>query len=229
MQHSRATVWLEHAVPSPRSDMDGRSYFLLRPAVSQHMPEMMTSRDIARLCSTTSAFRRAAADLVRVAMGAQHGVYGDNIEDLRSVENIPAACKVDLRRAGARTVERGRPFCNVYVGSLPHMVTQAQSPACGDEWSLAVPLRRGRYKLVCRGWLNPAHGILDLSLDGERATPSGGFDWSGPRTVPHLFKAELDVAWSGVHRLVGRTSRTNADRPRRFWICLRSLSLRPSI
>jgi len=226
-----ATFWLER--PPPAMASCRRSDFLLRPFASEHVAAMMSSRDLARLCATSTRHRRAAASLVRMAMRAQHGVDGGSLGDLRLLENIPSACSVDLREPGACTVERGSPFYHIYVGSLPLVVTQAQNPpASGDEWSLSVMLRRGRHSLEVRGWLNPAHGILDMYLDGVRVTPAGGFDWCGPRTARHLFHtAAIDVKWSGEHRLVGRTSRSNAAEPhrsRRYWMCLRSLSVRPS-
>jgi len=202
-----------------------------RPAAD--VAAMLRSRDVALLCATSSRHRRAAASLVRMAVRAQHGVDGATIADMRALENIPSSSYVDLRAPGSLTVERGSAFGITYVGSLPLVVTQAQSPpACGDEWSLSVMLRRGRYTLEVRGWLNPFHGILDLFLDGVRVTPAGGFDWCGPRTARHFFRtAAIDVKWSGEHRLVGLTSQSNAEpyRSRMYWMCVRSLSFRPSI
>ena len=110
------------------------------------------------------------------------------------------------------------------VGSLAHLVTEAQNPpACGDEWSLDVELKKGTYSLEISGWRNPAHGVLDMFLDGVRVTPTNGFDWCSPRTVEHVYRAAgINVSWTGVHHVLGRCSRSKAEPSRRsrYWMCL---------
>ncbi len=198
--------------------------FLLQPAVSDHALALLCARDLARLCATTTQYRRVAAGLVRAAMKAHHGMVGGALADLHALESIPSVSSVNLRRVGARTVERGSAFCRTLVGSIAHLVALAQNPpACGDEWSLDVELKKGTYSLEIYGWRNPAHGVLDLYLDGVTVTEAGGFDWCGPRTTEHVCRATgIAVRWTGIHRLVGRTCRSNAEpgRRTRYWMCL---------
>ena len=80
-----------------------------------------------------------------------------------------------MRMQGTRRVMRGSPLCTTYVGSYRDKVTLAQiPPASGDAWCIDCPLRRGAYLLTLGGWENPAHGVLDLFLDGRRI---GSVDW----------------------------------------------------
>ena len=219
------------ALSPPRVAMASlcRADFLLLPVVSEHAMVMLSARDIARLCVTSSRFHRASACLVRGAMEAQHAlvIVGGTIGDLRALENTPSACSVDLRHVDARRVEHGSVFCRIYVGRCAHLVTEAQDPpAGGDSWSLRVELKKGNYSLSVFGWRNPAHGILDLFCDGVRVTPASGFDWCGPHTACHVFRtAAIHVKWTGTHHLIGTTSRTNADgrRRTRYWMCLSRL------
>ena len=94
-------------------------------------------------------------------------------------------------------------------------------PAADDSWSVDCSLRCGVHLLTFDGWENPAHGILDLWLDGRRMGEAG-IDWCGERTVESSRSIIVSVRWTGVHQLVGRCSRTSADeaRPTRYWICL---------
>ncbi len=166
-------------------------------------------------------------------MKEQHGIVinhdgGGSFADLLALENTPSACSVNLRRVGVRRVEQGAAFDRIHVGSIANVVTQAQAPpARGDSWSVDVRLKKGLYTLELRGWRNVAHGILQIFLDGATVAPAGGFDWCGPRTAEHVFRtAAIDVKWTGVHHLLGRTSRSSAElhRRERYWMRLRSLT-----
>ncbi len=206
--------------------------FLLQPAVSDHALALLRARDLARLCATSTQYRRAAAGLVRTAMKVHHGlgIVGGTLADLNALESIPSVSSVNLKRVGARTVERGNAFCRTLVGSLAHLVTEAQNPpACDDAWSLDVRLKKGKYSLEISGWQNPAHGILDLFVDGVRVTPDAGFDWCGPRTTEHVCRATgITVRWTGTHHVLGRTSRSNAEpRRTRHWMCLSRINFAP--
>ena len=72
---------------------------------------------------------------------------------------------------------------------------------------------------------SPAHGILDLFLDGRRI---GTVDWFADYTRERSRSIVIDVRWTGVHQLVGRCCGSNADevRPTRHWMCLSGLHLR---
>lgn len=87
-------------------------------------------------------------------------------------------------------------------------------------------LKRGRYALESKGWLNPAHGILDIFLDGSQV--GAGLDWCGVRTAEHSHVMKLFVKHTGPHVLTGRCCRSSAalDRCTRFWICLASVQLK---
>ena len=110
--------------------------------------------------------------------------------------------------------------------SYKNKVTLAQiPPAPGDSWLMDFNLRRGAYLMTLEGWDNPAHGILDLSLDGRRI---GSVDWFDDYTRERSRSIDLGVRWTGVHQLVGRCCGSNADevRPTRQWMCVSSLHLR---
>ena len=99
-------------------------------------------------------------------------------------------------------------------------------PATGDPWSVDCSLRCGVYLLTFDGWENPAHGILDLWLDGRRV--GEGIDWCGERTAERSHSIIVSARWAGAHQLVGRCNRSSADeaRPTRYWICLSSVRAR---
>ena len=86
------------------------------------------------------------------------------------------------------------------------------------------PLRRGLARLTLHGWENPAHGVLDLWLDGKRLRE---VDWRAERTVERSHSIDVSVRWTGVHQLVGRCERSNADadRPTRHWVCLKRIRM----
>ena len=131
-----------------------------------------------------------------------------------------------MRKQGTRRVLRGSPLCTTYVGSYMDRVTLAQiPPAPGDSWLMDFNLRRGAYLMTLEGWGNPAHGILDLFLDGRRI---GSVDWFNDYTTVRSRSIDFAVRWTGLHQLVGRCSETNADedRPTRHWICLSGVRLR---
>ena len=106
-------------------------------------------------------------------------------------------------------------------------MTRAQiPPALGDSWSIDCSLRRGAYLMTLEGWGgSPAHGILDLFLDGRRI---GSVDWFDDYTRERSRSIVFDVRWTGLHQLVGICSSSNADedRPTQHWICLSGVHLR---
>ena len=145
---------------------------------------------------------------------------------MHTLDCMPEALNFDLREQGSRRVLRGNPLCATYVGSYQDKVTLAQiPPASGDSWSIDCSLRCGAYVLTFEGWENPAHGILDVVLDGRHSVT---VDWCSERTLERTQAITASVRWSGVHQLVGRCDRPNADedRPTRHWICLSAVSLR---
>ena len=101
-----------------------------------------------------------------------------------------------------------------------------QMPPSGDAQSTHACLKRGLYVLESRGWLNPANGIIDVSLDG---TPvAAGLDWRGARTAEHSHVLKLLVKHTGPLVLSGKCCRSSSarDRRTRFWICLASIRLK---
>ena len=106
-------------------------------------------------------------------------------------------------------VLRGSPLCTTKVGSYRDKIMLAQiPPASGDAWSIDCSLRCGAYLMTLEGWGNPAHGILDLFLDGRRI---GSVDWFNDYTTVRSRSIDFAVRWTGLHQLVGRCSETNAD------------------
>ena len=130
-----------------------------------------------------------------------------------------------MRKQGTRRVLRGSPLCTTYVGSYKDKITLAQiPPASGDAWSIDFNLRRGAYLMTLDGWCNPAHGILDLFLDGRCI---GAVDWFDDYIRERSRSIDFDVRWTGLHQLVWIRSSSNADedRPTRHWICLSGVRL----
>ena len=204
--------------------------WLLLPAFQQHGADMLTAEDIAHISMASTWHKHSAPDYVRTAMRRQHGVClldGATAADLYAMERVPDETTIDLRRSDAVRADRGSPFATCYVGGHKDLVTLAQMPpSCGDAWSAHVCLKRGRYVLECSGWLNPAHGILDISLDGAQV--GAGLDWCGARTAEHSHVLELLVKHTGPHVLSGKCCRSSSarDRRTRFWICLASIRLK---
>ena len=200
--------------------------WLLSPAFVEHA-ELLDARELAALAMTARSHRRASEDFVGAALARRHGlrVAQGAVADLHAFDSMPVDFTVDLRASGAREVVSGSPLHSVCVGGRSSQKTLAQlPPAQGDRWCLGVWLQRGRYALTVDGWENPAHGVLDISLDGR---PAAAFDYCGPRTVRCSHRADVSVRWTGPHRLVGSCDRTSADldRATRHWICLRRLRL----
>ncbi len=202
---------------------------LLLPAYQQHGADMLTARDIAHISMASTRHKHSAPDYVSTAIAQQHGVRlldGATAADLHAMERNPDETTIDLRRSDAVQADHGNPYATCYVGGHKDLVTLAQMPpACGDAWSAHVWLKRGRYVLECKGWRNPANGILDLSLDGLRV--GAELDWCGARTAEHSYVLKLFVKHTGPHVLTGRCCRSSAARNRRtrFWICLASICL----
>ncbi len=81
------------------------------------------------------------------------------------------------------------------------------------------------YQLSLDGWENPAHGVLDLLADGRQV--GEGIDWYCKRTRERSHSGIVEVNWTGLHKLMGRCDRSNADedRPMRHWICLKRIRM----
>ena len=191
------------------------------------LSELLPALDLARLCAASTRQRRHVADVACAALQSQHGLAlrDASLAEMHSLDCLPEALNFDLREQGTRRVLRGNPLCTTYVGSYTDRVTLAQiPPASGNAWSIDCSLRRGAYLMTLEGWQNPAHGILDVFLDGRH---SGSMDWFNGHTRERSRSIAIDVRWSGPHQLVGRCNRSNADeaRPTRHWICLSGVHL----
>ena len=213
-------------MPGAAASAAGRDW-LLAPAFVDHAADMLGALEMAALAMTARSHLRASGDFVGAALARRHGlrVAHGTVADLHALDSMPDELSVDLRAAGAREVVQGSPLRSVRVGGRSSQKTLAQvPPAQGDRWCLDVWLQRGRYALSIDAWENPAHGFLDISLDGR---PAAAFDFCGPRTVRCSHRSDVSVRWTGPHRLVGSCDRTSAglDRATRHWICLRRLRL----
>ena len=151
------------------------------------LAELLPAVELARICSVSTRFYRHAATLAFASVRAQHGLM---IPDASLAEKALRA-EQDMRKQGTRRVLRGSPLCTTYVGSYRNKITLAQiPPASGDAWSIDCSLRRGAYLMTLEGWGNPAHGILDLFLDGRRI---GSVDWFDDYTRERSRSIDLDV------------------------------------
>ena len=192
------------------------------------LAELLPAVELARICSVSTRFYRHAATLAFASVRAQHGLMipDASLAEMHGLDSVQEAQSFDMRKQGTRRVLRGSPLCTTYVGSYRDKITLAQiPPASGDAWSIDCSLRRGAYLMTLEGWGNPAHGILDLFLDGRRI---GSVDWFDDYTRERSRSIDFDVRWTGVHQLVGRCCGSNADevRPTRHWMCLSGLHLR---
>ena len=207
--------------------------FLLQDCVAENLAATITARDMACLCLASPRLRRGVPGLVRLAMEARHGLWiaGNATRDLHFLDKTPTTLSLDFRQRDAVRVEQGSALCSTMVGGEEDLITLAQlPPRRGDAWSADVALQRGIYSLKIAGWRNPYHGVLDFFLDGKPVTPADGFDWSGPCTAPASHEAEIAIKWTGVHQLLGKTSRSKVSRRRhkRFWMCLKCLTITPA-
>ena len=192
------------------------------------LAELLPAVELARICSVSTRFYRHAATLAFASVRAQHGLMipDASLAEMHALDSVQEAQSFDMRKQGTRRVLRGSPLCTTYVGSYRDKVTLAQiPPAPGDMWSIACPLRRGAYLMTLDGWENPAHGVLDIFLDGRCIAR---IDWFNDYTTERSRSIDFAVRWTGLHQVVGRYSQTNADagRPTRHWICLRGVRLR---
>ena len=192
------------------------------------LAELLPAVELARICSVSTRFYRHAATLAFASVRAQHGLMipDASLAEMHALDSVQEAQSFDMRKQGTRRVLRGSPLCTTYVGSYRDKVTLAQiPPAPGDMWSIDCPLRRGAYLLTLDGWENPAHGVLDIFLDGRCIAR---IDWFNDYTTERSRSIDFAVRWTGLHQLVGRCSETNADedRPTRHWVCLSGVRVR---
>ena len=160
---------------------------LARGVFVELLAELLPAVDLARFSSTSTRFYSQNASLAFASIRAQHGLM---IPDASLAEKALRA-EQDMRKQGTRRVLRGSPLCTTYVGSYRNKITLAQiPPASGDAWSIDCSLRRGAYLMTLEGWGNPAHGILDLFLDGRRI---GSVDWFDDYTRERSRSIDLDV------------------------------------
>ena len=192
------------------------------------LAELLPAVELARICSVSTRFYRHAATLAFASVRAQHGLMipDASLAEMHALDSVQEAQSFDMRKQGTRRVLRGSPLCTTYVGSYKNTVTLAQiPPAPGDVWCIDCPLRRGAYLMTLDGWENPAHGVLDILLDGRCIAM---IDWFNDYTTERSRSIDFAVRWTGLHQLVGRCSETNADedRPTRHWICLSGVRVR---
>ena len=192
------------------------------------LAELLPAVELARICSVSTRFYRHAATLAFASVRAQHGLMipDASLAEMHALDSVQEAQSFDMRKQGTRRVLRGSPLCTTYVGSYRGWVTLAQiPPAPGDVWCIDCPLRRGAYLMTLDGWENPAHGVLDIFLDGRCIAR---IDWFNDYTTERSRSIDFAVRWTGLHQLVARCSQTNADadRPTRHWICLSGVRLR---
>ena len=191
------------------------------------LAELLPAVELARICSVSTRFYRHAATLAFASVRAQHGLMipDASLAEMHALDSVQEAQSFDMRKQGTRRVLRGSPLCTTYVGSYKNTVTLAQiPPAPGDVWCIDCPLRRGAYLMTLDGWENPAHGVLDIFLDGRCLAR---IDWFNDYTTERSRSIHFAVRWTGLHQLVGRCSQSNADedRPTRHWICLSGVRL----
>ena len=135
------------------------------------LAELLPAVELARICSVSARFYRHAATLAFASVRAQHGLMipDASLAEMHGLDSVQEAQRFDMRKQETRRGLRGSPLCTTYVGSYRDKITLAQiPPASGDAWSIDCSLRRGAYLMTLEGWGNPAHGILDLFLDGRR-------------------------------------------------------------
>ncbi len=190
--------------------------------------DILSAQCLAALNCTCRCAHQATGDMVRVCVRTQHGIVESavGIHILRMLEQMPESRSIDLRRRSGRRVLSGNHMEPICVGGLETIRTKAQfPPSQGDAWELDVPLQRGCYTLCLAGYVNPSHGILELSVDGS---PLDVIDWCAVRTGKQTARKSLFVPFSGTHRLLARVGRTSADALRQngYWMCLRRISFR---
>ena len=161
------------------------------------LAELLPAVELARICSVSTRFYRHAATLAFASVRAQHGLMipDASLAEMHALDSVQEAQSFDMRKQGTRRVLRGSPLCTTYVGSYRDKITLAQiPPASADAWSIDCSLRRGAYLMTLEGRGNPAHGILDLFLDGQRI---GSVDWFDDYTRERSRSIDLRRAVDG--------------------------------
>lgn len=207
--------------------------------ITNHLAAQLEANELAMLLACAPGLSRESADLASQLAAVQHGLCPRAVRDLRHLGELhatPSSFRLDLgsagfqRLPGVRLVRGARFVHPIYVGRIHERVTTAvDPPAKGDAWQASAPLRRGRYRVSVSGWLNPYHGILDLSLDGEVISGPEGLDWFGlgaaePHTARHI---DVFVPRTGSHTWLFETKRCNELTRNAYWMCIREFSVVP--
>jgi len=212
--------------------------------------------DLVSLCGASRSLNRLHAAFAAVLACEHHGVGSGTLVGIRGsdmtesdavsqgglislrdiseeLDGMPECAQFDFTlpsMAALLQADSGSEFMMVNVGGGHTQTVAACPPQCGDSWAIQVPLRRGSYVLDVVGWRNPHHGILDLSWDGQRISPEGGFDWySEEVTELHRFgPIRFEVHRTATYTLRGETKRCHGRAlGARHWICLKSLWIMP--
>jgi len=223
--------------------------------LATHIAPFATTKELGRFCRASSEVGRLESQFARMVAQIQHGIFmaaddGETSERSLKLSELchtldsvwdralfeftrpfmAALLKPDRRQGDPR---RGPDFMLVDVGGgrTGYRTVAACPPGQGDCWRLLVPLRRGQYRLEVSGWRNPHHGILDISLDSEAISPTGGLDWYAEvSTATHTFPPmPFNVETTGTHVLRGETVRCNSKAlGAKYWICLESIRIVPA-
>lgn len=213
-----------------------------------HVSPIATSKELGRLCLTSTAACQLETQFARMVALKQHGLFAklpwpSSLAELHhTLDAVQDRVSFEFTRpymAGALCPEprEGTPFgpqfmlVDVGGGRTGYRTVAACPPAQGDSWSLVVELRRGFYRLVVSGWRNPHHGILDIFFDNEVLSPSEGLDWyAESATTPYTFPPIMfQVETTGTHILRGITDRCHSNAlGAKYWMCLERACITPA-
>lgn len=220
--------------------------------IAAHIAPASELQELSRFCCTCRQALRMEPFFAQMVATVQHGICKENghVEDFTTLSSIARTLNTVQDRA---SYEFTRPFMAVLLkgercegdrrrapdfmlvdvggGRTGYQTVAACPPVKGDAWKLLLPLRKGQYRLEVSGWRNPHHGILDMTLDGEAISPTGGLDWfveasTSQHTFPPLF---FEVKSTGTHVLRGEVNRCNPNAlGAKYWCCLDSLRILPA-
>lgn len=186
--------------------------------------------DLAVLLATSREAADAVAAFVRVAAVEWHGVSSDEVASFRellALDTVPGHVWVDFAAPDfiieARRVKGSHLVYPIFVGGEQNKPTTAMSPpAKGDIFEVSLEMRRGKHAVLISGWRNPYHGVLSLSLDGQRITGDEGLDWYSRSTSSYAFpEFEVTVDRTGVHTFSFEV--IGSRHPQGYWMCLDQL------